>query len=358
MANLPDLDLNASVAGAVIPAHRPLEAVAADINLAHREAQQYAAKAVERALTAGDLLLEAKTRVAHGQWLPWLKENCPDISTRTIQNYMRVARELPVEMRSAAHLPNSLRDALRITSGDPDPEPATADLFEPEPPTAFHDRITSPLIPATPAPAVSVASVASMLAELPEPERKAVLETTAATVDLKVVRSDARYLHVSQARHEWYTPAEYIEAARDVMGGIDLDPASCEIAQATVKARMFFSKEQDGLAQPWKGRIWLNPPFESAVITPFVAKLLADYQAGAIQQAIVLTDAATDTRWFHDLANLSKLVCFTKGRISFTSPLTDSQAPQRGQAFMYLGDRPDAFVARFKPFGIIAAVAS
>ena len=83
--------------------------------------------------------------------------------------------------------------------------------------------------------------------------------------------------------------AEYVAAARDVMGGIDLDPASCEVAQATVQAGRFFSKEQDGLAQPWHGRVWLNPPFEAAVIAPFVAKLLADYQAGAVEQAVILT---------------------------------------------------------------------
>ncbi len=140
------------------------------------------------------------------------------------------------------------------------------------------------------------------------------------------------------------------------MGGIDLDPASCEVAQATVQAKWFFSKEQDGLAQPWQGRVWLNPPFETGAIDRFVVKLIADYQAGAVQQAVILTDAATDTRWFHDLANTARLVCFTKGRITFTSPLTDSHAPQRGQAFTYLGDRPDAFAARFKGFGLIAAV--
>ena len=110
-------------------ADRPLEALAADINQAHAEAQAYASKAVERALVAGDLLIQAKARVAHGQWLPWLKTHCHAISTRTIQDYMRVARELPPEKRSAAHLP-SVREALRLVAGEPDREPITGSLFE------------------------------------------------------------------------------------------------------------------------------------------------------------------------------------------------------------------------------------
>ena len=92
------------------------EVLIAKINTAHAEAQAYAGKAVERALEAGDLLLLAKSQVAHGQWLPWLQKNCPAISERTAQNYMRVAKELPIEKRNAADL--TMREALRLVAGE------------------------------------------------------------------------------------------------------------------------------------------------------------------------------------------------------------------------------------------------
>ena len=69
---------------------------------------------------------------------------------------------------------------------------------------------------------------------------------------------------------ERYTPAQYIEAARRVLGEIDLDPASCEIAQRTVKAVEYFTAKDDGLEQEWHGRVWLNPPYAQPVIAQFV----------------------------------------------------------------------------------------
>lgn len=332
-----------------------LATLAAAINAEHAAAERTARKAIGHAIAAGEKLLLAKAHVDHGQWLPWLSANCPALSARTARVYMQLARNWEtLETKTADSANLSIDAALKLLNA-PDNDPITGDLlFDPAMPGVYHDRINAQLLPATPPLAVSAATVAAMLAELPQADQRAVLDNAAAGGGLKVVRADAKYLHTSQKRHEWYTPAEYVAAARDVMGGIDLDPASCEVAQATVQAGRFFSKEQDGLAQPWHGRVWLNPPFEAAVIAPFVAKLLADYQAGAVEQAVILTDAATDTRWFHDLANTSRIVCFTKGRITFTSPLTDSQDGMRGQAFTYLGDRPDAFAARFKDFGLIA----
>jgi hypothetical protein len=66
-------------------------------------------RAVEHAIAAGELLIEAKKQVKHGEWQIWLMANC-DISERTVQAYMRLART-PLEKRNAvADLP--LREAL------------------------------------------------------------------------------------------------------------------------------------------------------------------------------------------------------------------------------------------------------
>ena len=69
--------------------------------------------------------------------------------------------------------------------------------------------------------------------------------------------------HVARAsgENEWYTPPEYIEAARKVMGGIDCDPASSEIANRIVKADVIYTKETDGLRPSaiWGKRVWSFP---------------------------------------------------------------------------------------------------
>jgi hypothetical protein len=64
----------------------------------------------------------------------------------------------------------------------------------------------------------------------------------------------------SSKTNEHYTPREYIEAARELMGSIDLDPASCAEANETVKAAKWYGKREDGLSMNWAGNIWLNPP--------------------------------------------------------------------------------------------------
>ena len=57
-------------------------------------------------------------------------------------------------------------------------------------------------------------------------------------------------LLVSSETAEWFTPPEYTDAAREVMGGIGLDPASCALANKLVRADAFFAIGDDGLSRP------------------------------------------------------------------------------------------------------------
>jgi phage N-6-adenine-methyltransferase len=159
--------------------------------------------------------------------------------------------------------------------------------------------------------------------------------------------TDIETLTFSEVWHdgdEWYTPPDYIDAARSLMGRIDLDPASCEAAQAVVQATRFYAKADDGLRQPWHGRVWLNPPYSLADV--FVDKLLTEYESGRVEQAVLLVNASTDTLWFQTLAARFP-VLFTRGRIKFWHPDHPGEQPRYGQALYGINVTPVAFVAVF-----------
>lgn len=162
--------------------------------------------------------------------------------------------------------------------------------------------------------------------------------------------------HVSynSGNNEWYTPAEYIEAARQVMSEIDLDPASSEIANRLVKARTYYTAENDGLLYSWHGRTWMNPPYAAELIGKFTEKLAYHYREFDVPEAIVLVNNATETNWFQGLLIYASAVCFVKQRVKFIDiEGNPTGAPLQGQAVLYLGDNPKRFGAEFTPFGTV-----
>lgn len=164
--------------------------------------------------------------------------------------------------------------------------------------------------------------------------------------------------HVSQnsGDNEWYTPAEYLDAARLVMGGIDLDPASSETANSIVNAAKFYTAKDDGRAQEWAGRVWMNPPYAQPLVSEFSEKLASSVEAGTVSQSVVLVNNATETQWFQRMVSVSAAICFPLARIKFWSPSKDTAAPLQGQAFLYSGANVDQFCGVFTNFGFIAVV--
>lgn len=160
---------------------------------------------------------------------------------------------------------------------------------------------------------------------------------------------EAKKPHVvnNSGDNEWYTPAEYINAARSVMGTIDLDPASNEYANETVRASTYYTEETNGLEKEWFGNIWLNPPYSTALIKEFSDKVATS----SFDQAIILVNNATDTSWFKTLVSKASAIVFTSGRIRFEKRDGAKGAPLQGQAFLYCGENPQRFIDVFSKYG-------
>lgn len=172
--------------------------------------------------------------------------------------------------------------------------------------------------------------------------------------DIEVIIEDKKSkAHVSNnsGENEWYTPECYIESARLVMGSIDLDPASSEIANQTVNANLFYTQEEDGLSKEWFGNIWMNPPYSQPLIFQFISKLVESNQ---VNQAIVLVNNGTETKWGQLLMKHSSAVCFHQGRIRFIDKYGNlGDAPLQGQMICYLGSEANNFVNEFNQYGTI-----
>lgn len=211
------------------------------------------------------------------------------------------------------------------------------------------------LIRAVEAADVSV-STAAVLVELP---KEAQAEVVAQGPDqMKETAKEIKRAHVANnsGDNEWYTPKEYIDAAKDVLGVFDLDPASNPAANDVVGAVQFFTAEDDGLKHSWAGKVWMNPPYASALIGQFAEKLASHAETGDVTEAVVLVNNATETAWFSRLSQVATALCFPRGRVKFWAPGKPLAAPLQGQAILYIGGNPSGFIERFASFGVVAEV--
>lgn len=138
---------------------------------------------------------------------------------------------------------------------------------------------------------------------------------------------------------EWYTPRHVVDAVIEAMGAIDLDP--CADASKGIPAERHFTEADDGLSQPWRGRVYMNPPY-GRTIGQWVDKLAEEYEYGNITEAIALVPARTDTSWWAHLP--ASMVCFVTGRLSFSDHENAAPFPS---AACYLGRDGRRFAETF-----------
>lgn len=134
---------------------------------------------------------------------------------------------------------------------------------------------------------------------------------------------------------EWFTP-EWIFKALDVT--FELDPCSPGKGLSHVPAKNIFTIADDGLTQPWAGRVWLNPPYGRG-IEKWLGKA-ADLASSGAGSVIALVPNRTDTKWFQQAAEYADAILFPASRIKFHPGDKDAPfagSPGTGSAFFGFG---------------------
>ena len=181
-------------------------------------------------------------------------------------------------------------------------------------------------------------------------------------------------LHSSHSQ-EHFTPEPIVAAARHTLGSIDLDPASCELANEVVRAEFFFSLEEDGLNQPWDlgdqpSLVFLNPPGgrtrNRSTQALWWDRLVQEYRERNVMGAIfigfsleILSKRSSVLDYPICIPNSgSSSPCISgSGRIKFDRPQdgerVSGEQPSHGNVIVHLpfGNSAHRFVSNFRQFG-------
>jgi len=130
------------------------------------------------------------------------------------------------------------------------------------------------------------------------------------SIDILARPSLVGNVHFSSATDEWATPKPLFDELDRIFGGFTLDPCA---TPANAKCSRFFTREDDGLAQPWGGKVFMNPPY-GRQIGKWVKKAYDESLSGAL--VVCLLPARVDTRWWHEYARKGH-VYFLQGRLKF-----------------------------------------
>lgn len=151
---------------------------------------------------------------------------------------------------------------------------------------------------------------------------------------------------VSQKTDEWATPPGFVRPLAAAVDGFDLDVASG--AEHSPVADRGYDKDDDGLSQPWPGKIWCNPPYSN--ISPWLRKAISERQQSRAEFVVALVKGDTSTDWFHKYGTEADLFVFVNYRMKFGD--SSNSAPFPSLVLVY-GELPDAAISSLRNHGTV-----
>jgi phage N-6-adenine-methyltransferase len=130
----------------------------------------------------------------------------------------------------------------------------------------------------------------------------------------------AQSVHFSSKSGLWETPLAFFQRL-DHEFGFTLD--ACALP-ANAKCSRYYTPADDGLAQHWKGVVWMNPPY-GREISRWVEKAYRSSQEGAT--VVCLLPARTDTAWWHTYVMRAAEIRLVRGRLKFSNAAHSAPFP-------------------------------
>lgn len=153
---------------------------------------------------------------------------------------------------------------------------------------------------------------------------------------------------------DYYTPVDIVDAARQAMGGIDLDAASHFLANRKLRIPDYFHTGRSAFTNDWYGRVWLNPPYGDNL--PWFDRILHYRATGDITDLCMLSPTWAFTtaiaQPFMELVSAHVLLSPTPKFWGNRDKKTGSNHPH---SVVYIGDRVEPFWRAFAPHGLVMA---
>lgn len=139
----------------------------------------------------------------------------------------------------------------------------------------------------------------------------------------------------SRETDERYTPAWIFDALGETF---DLDPASPPLGVSRVPTKAVWTKDDDGLVQPWHGFVWLNPPF--SIATPWANRFIAHADG-------IWLGPNANAAWHDRMTRLSDAMVLLRD-FAFIAPTHAGKRSSMPLSMHAFGDRAHEALRRFQ----------
>lgn len=117
-------------------------------------------------------------------------------------------------------------------------------------------------------------------------------------------------------RDSRFSPPEFLQAIYSAFGPVDLDPCAHRLSPVVAQQRFFEDQGDDGLSDPWSGRlVYVNPPYSGVV--DWLQRAHDEWAGGNVETVICLLPVRIDSPLFQDTVKPKADVYFLRGRLKF-----------------------------------------